>query len=116
MKPATSSGRATKGTAETLLASVYLYQKKYDQAIPLLESVTKEGYGLLGEYADVFKTSNKNIKHDGLNVLTPDLLRSYEAGDKRVEASVGAVEGHIQDDDFISDRQVFPTTMCASSI
>lgn len=145
------SGRATKGAAETLLASVYLYQKKYDQAIPLLESVTKEGYGLLGEYADVFKTSNKNgkesvfevqfkegperhysnylyyflpkstnhvaligldnsenIKHGGVNVPTPDLLRSYEAGDKRLEASVGVVEGHIQDDDFISDRLVSP--------
>lgn len=145
------SGRATKGAAETLLASVYLYQKKYDQAIPLLESVTKEGYGLLDEYADVFKTSNKNskesifevqfkegpeghysnylyyflpkatnhvaiigldnsenIKHGGLNVPTPDLLRSYDTGDKRLEASIGVIEGHIESDDFISERVVSP--------
>lgn len=145
------SGRATKGAAETLLASVYLYQKKYDAAIPLLEEVTKEGYGLLTEYADVFKTGNKNskesifevqfkegpeghhsdylyrmlpkstnhvailgldksenIKHGGLNVPTPDLLRSYESGDKRFEASVKVVEGSIKDDDFVSERVVSP--------
>lgn len=152
------SGRATKGAAETLLASVYLYQKKYDQAIPLLEEVTKEGYGLLGEYTDVFKTSNKNskesifevqfkegpeghysnylyyflpkstnhvaiigfdnsenIKHGGLNVPTFDLLKSYEAGDKRLEASIGVVEGHIEDDDFVSDRLVSPIGYQASA-
>lgn len=147
------SGSATKGAAETLLASVYLYQKKYDLAIPLLNAVTKEGYGLLNEYADVFKTSNKNskesifevqfkegpeghysnylyyflpkalnnkaiigldnsntIKHGGLNVPTPDLLKSYEAGDKRLAASIGVVEGHMDGDDFVSDRVVSPVS------
>lgn len=145
------TGRATKGAAETLLASVYLYQKKYELAIPLLANVTKEGYGLLDNYVDVFKTSNKNskesifevqfkegpeghysnylyyflpkaldhvaiiglehsntIKHGGLNIPTPDLLRNYEEGDQRLEASVAIVEGHFEGDDFVSDRLVSP--------
>lgn len=146
------TGKATKGSAQTLLASVYLYQKKYSYAIPLLQSVTQQGYGLLGEYKDVFKTANKNSKEsifevqfkegsaDGLyssylyyflpkattneaiigipsshtmtnggcNVPTSDLLRTYETGDSRFEASVAVVEGVLDGENFISKKLVSP--------
>lgn len=56
------SGRATKGAAQTLLASAYLYQKQYSEALALLNQVASQGYGLLNRYADVFKIENKNSK------------------------------------------------------
>lgn len=62
------SGKATKGAAQTLLASAYMYQKKFDKALPLLKEVTRQGYGLLGEYTDVFKTENKNGKESVFEV------------------------------------------------
>jgi tetratricopeptide (TPR) repeat protein len=54
------SGRATIGTAEMLLANVYMVQKKYDQAQPLLEAITRLGYRLNASYANAFSTTNKN--------------------------------------------------------
>ncbi|MES1250239.1 MAG: RagB/SusD family nutrient uptake outer membrane protein, partial [Chitinophaga rupis] len=54
------SGRVTIGTAETLLANVYLVQKKYAQAQAQLEAVTKLGYSLNASYANAFSTTNKN--------------------------------------------------------
>ncbi|UOE47256.1 RagB/SusD family nutrient uptake outer membrane protein [Mucilaginibacter sp. SMC90] len=54
------SGRATIGTAQTLLANVYMVQKKYAEAATLLKSVTQLGYQLNSKYANVFLTTNKN--------------------------------------------------------
>lgn len=54
------SGVVTKGMAATELGLVYLTQKQYAQATPLFQSVTGMGYALLPNYADVFKTANKN--------------------------------------------------------
>jgi len=54
------SGIVTKGMAATELGLVYLTQKQYSQATPLFQSVTQMGYALLPNYADVFKTANKN--------------------------------------------------------
>lgn len=53
-------GRATKGSALTLLGDVYLTQKDYANAVTTLQQVTNLGYQLVPEYADVFSTSNKN--------------------------------------------------------
>jgi hypothetical protein len=60
--PATfpQSGICTKGMAATELGLVYLTRKQYAQATPLFQSVTGMGYALLPNYADVFKTANKN--------------------------------------------------------
>jgi hypothetical protein len=65
LSPPTSfpqSGRITKGMVTTELGLVYLTLKQYDKATPLLQSVTQMGYDLLPNYADVFKTANKNSK------------------------------------------------------
>jgi starch-binding outer membrane protein, SusD/RagB family len=54
------SGAVTRGMAATELGLVYLTLKQYTQATPLFQSVTQMGYALLPNYADVFKTANKN--------------------------------------------------------
>ncbi len=54
------SGAVTKGMAATELGLVYLTLQQYDKATPLFQSVTQMGYALLPNYADVFKTANKN--------------------------------------------------------
>lgn len=51
-------GRATKGTASTLLGKVYLTQKRYAEALTELRKVT--GYSLLPNYADIFDPGKKN--------------------------------------------------------
>lgn len=58
-----SLGRATIGAAKGLLAKVYLTQKKWPEAAAKAGEVIESGtYGLLDNYADVFKISNKNHK------------------------------------------------------
>jgi len=56
------TGVATKGAALTLLADVYINQKKFPEAEPLLKQVTQLGYDLMASYADVFSTTLKNNK------------------------------------------------------
>jgi len=56
-------GRATSGAARTLLANVYIVQKKWSEAETLLREVVNSGeYALVPEYADAFSnsTGNKN--------------------------------------------------------
>lgn len=62
------SGRATRGAAMTLLAEVYMTQKKYSDAETILRQVTQMGYELLPNYASVFSTSNKNSKESVFEV------------------------------------------------
>lgn len=59
---AANIGRATKGAAQTLLAKVYLTQRKWNQALQLLRSVISSGtYDLIEtRFADVFSVDNKN--------------------------------------------------------
>jgi starch-binding outer membrane protein, SusD/RagB family len=57
------AGRATSGAARTLLANVFIVQKKWAEAEKLLkEVVDSKEYILIENYADVFSssTSNKN--------------------------------------------------------
>lgn len=56
------TGVATKGAALTLLADVYITQKKFAEAESLLKQVTQLGYDLMPNYADVFSPSFKNNK------------------------------------------------------
>ncbi len=62
------TGRATLGAAKTLLAEVYMTQKKFAEAEPLLKDVTKMGYALLDNYADVFALEKKNMQESVLEV------------------------------------------------
>ena len=51
-------GRATSGSAKTLLGNVYIIQKKWSDAETVLKGIS--GYSLLPNYADVFDPVMKN--------------------------------------------------------
>ncbi len=60
-------GRVNKWAAASMLAKVYLYQKKYPEAKALFDLIIANGktsngkkYGLVPRYADLFKASNDN--------------------------------------------------------
>ncbi|TDB62291.1 RagB/SusD family nutrient uptake outer membrane protein [Arundinibacter roseus] len=60
-------GRANKWAAGAYLAKIYIQQKKYGEAKPLFDAVITNGqtangkkYGLVPNYADLFKASNDN--------------------------------------------------------
>ena len=54
-------GRATSGAAKTLLANVYIVQKKWSEAESLLMDVVNSNeYELMPDYADAFSTSTGN--------------------------------------------------------
>lgn len=59
--PASQAGRATSGSAWTLLGEVYLTLKKYDSAIYAFNQVVNSGkYYLLSDYNALWNPSNKN--------------------------------------------------------
>ncbi|MEB2784922.1 RagB/SusD family nutrient uptake outer membrane protein [Algoriphagus persicinus] len=63
LKKATQEpGRATEGSARTLLANVYIHQKKWKEAQDILTPVLTQGYELMRPYEMAFpgNTSNKN--------------------------------------------------------
>ncbi|WP_339707059.1 RagB/SusD family nutrient uptake outer membrane protein [Algoriphagus aquimarinus] len=63
LKKATQEpGRATEGSARTLLANVYIHQKKWPEAEQILAPVLTQGYQLMGSYEMAFpgNTANKN--------------------------------------------------------
>jgi hypothetical protein len=127
----TDKGRVTKGTAETMLAEVYMTQKRFDLAIPVLRAIiASNAYDLNSNYADNFNINTKNSKEsifeiqyiegsndlgsdfvdtfipwdyydtditgheinngavNGWNIPTQDLVKAYEPGDKRRDASL----------------------------
>jgi tetratricopeptide (TPR) repeat protein len=60
-------GRANKWAAKSLLAKVYLYEKKFAEAVPLLKDIIDNGvnsqgvkYKLLDNYSDNFNISTEN--------------------------------------------------------
>ncbi|GAB3538945.1 RagB/SusD family nutrient uptake outer membrane protein [Spirosoma fluminis] len=55
------AGRATSGAAKTLLANLYLTQKKWAQVETLMRDViTNDGYSLIPDYNNVFSTTTGN--------------------------------------------------------
>lgn len=55
------AGRVTSGAAKTLLANLYITQKKWAQAETLLKDViTNDGYSLMPDYNDAFSTTSGN--------------------------------------------------------
>ena len=76
------SGRATKGSAKMLLAYAYMSKptREYAKAETELRDITNMNYGLLAEYADVFKPTNKNNKESIFEV-------QYQAGNTGQESS-----------------------------
>lgn len=62
-------GRATSGAAKTLLANVYVVQKKWALAETLLKEVIDSGeYSLLGDYASIYTNANKNSRESVFEV------------------------------------------------
>ena len=107
LPPSTSSfGRATSGAAKALLGKVYLTEKKYAEAVSILNEIVDQ-YSLLSNVTAVFDTANKlnneiifSIRFDKeipgenhglwLNVsdistadLSPKLIDAYDALDAR---------------------------------
>lgn len=102
----TNVGRATSGAAKALLGKVYLTEKKFTEALPVLRDVVNSGtYKLLANPVDPFLVTNKNnaeivfavkFKKGGLeghglwygtnigNNIEPSLQAAYPAGDKRL--------------------------------
>ena len=79
-KSTQEAGRATSGAAKTLLANVYMVQKKWADAEKLLrEVVTSNEYSLIPEYADAFSTStgNKNNKESVFEVQFQEGASGY---------------------------------------
>ena len=61
VKSKQEAGRVTSGAARTLLANVYIVQKKWAEAETLLkEVVASNEYVLISDYANVFSTSTGN--------------------------------------------------------
>lgn len=107
-------GRATSGAAKGLLGKVYVTEKKFSQAGPVLRDVVATGtYQLLANVADVFAVTNKNnaeivfaVKFRkgvggalpeghglwyGTNIgdnIEPSLRAAYPTGDKRLPLTV----------------------------
>lgn len=76
-------GRVTKGTAETMMAEVYMTEHKFDKAIPLLQDIIASGaYSLNANYADNYGLANENgpesifeIQYiEGANGLSSDFV------------------------------------------
>jgi hypothetical protein len=91
-------GRATKGTAETMLADVYLTMHNYDAAVPLLQTVVASGaYSLNADYADNFDINKKNgpesifeIQYiEGNNSLSSDFMDTFAPWDLYDNSATG---------------------------
>ena len=111
-------GRATKGAAQGLLAKVYLYQSKWNDAFSMSGIViNSKQYNLLKNYADVWREVGENGSESlfeiqatlgkgvqgytdvqsgrgtpdhgwGFNTPTVNLVNAYESGDKRKDATI----------------------------
>lgn len=118
---ASSAGKATKGAAQALLAKAYLYQERWAEAEDMADEVILSGeYGLMTDYADVWKEIGENGIESiyevqaspnlgvqgytdvqsprgtpdlgwGFNTPSTDLLNSYEEGDLRKKATIMVV-------------------------
>ncbi len=111
-------GRATKGAAQGLLAKVYMYQEKWQEAFAMAGNVTSSNlYGLLPNYGDVWREVSENGKESlfeiqatlgkgvsgytdvqsgrgtpdhgwGFNTPSESLVNAYESGDKRKDGTI----------------------------
>ncbi len=77
---ATEGGRITKGAAHALLGKVFLYEKKWNEAIQQFADVNgtpgaanKYGYRLLPIYSDIFKVDNKFHSESILEIMHTNL-------------------------------------------
>ena len=79
-------GRANKYTAMALLAKAYMFQQKYAEAKPLLDSIINSGKYHLVNYADNFNPATKNSSE------------SVFAAQSSVNDGAGGLNGNIGDE------------------
>lgn len=53
-------GRITKYAAQALLGKVYLYQEKFDEAVPVLQNVINGPFNLVSNFDSIFLLSGEN--------------------------------------------------------
>lgn len=124
---ASDMGRVTQGAAQALLAKVYLYQQKWQEAYDMVGNVISSGqYGLLPDYAEVWREAGENGAESifevqavaslgirdytnvqgprgtpdlgwGFNTPSQGLANAYEAGDLRREATIMFVPSVLWD-------------------
>jgi hypothetical protein len=64
-------GHATKGSAQALLAKVYMYQQKWDDVFALTDEVITSGqYALVDDYATIWRQSGDNSKESIFEIET----------------------------------------------
>lgn len=67
----TQTGRIAKGTAQALLAKVYLYQKNYTKSADLCKAVIESGqYALLNDYSQIWREKGNNSSESIFEIQT----------------------------------------------
>ena len=104
IKGQTAVGKATKAAAMAMLAKVYLYQKNYQQAYALTDSISKNqagSYSLIANYANIWREAGANSTESifevqtGVNLACDAAIPIYvvcqgpRAGGKRGWADLG---------------------------
>lgn len=71
LRSRTQAGRIAKGTAQALLAKVYLYKKDFGKAYSLSNEVINSGeYSLLPDYAQLWRQAGDNSKESIFEIQT----------------------------------------------
>jgi len=67
----TQAGRIAKGTAQSLLAKVYLYQKNYQKSAELCKAVIESGqYALINDYSQIWREKGNNSSESIFEIQT----------------------------------------------
>jgi starch-binding outer membrane protein, SusD/RagB family len=72
--PVAQKGRLTKAAGRVLLAKVYMTQKKFSVAVPVLQALTTAGFSLNPVYANNFNPATKNGVESIFEVQADPLL------------------------------------------
>lgn len=94
-------GRATRYAAAAVLAKVYIFQKKWDNAKPLLDAIiTSEQYELMDNFEDNFMIAHRNNKESIFEIQ----YSIFDGSSGNANAGYGqyAVNGMISVDGMIS--------------
>lgn len=68
--PAADLGRITRGAAQGLLAKVFLFQEKYEEAEQAAQDVIDEEYALYPDYEEIFRPEGENSSESVFEVQT----------------------------------------------
>ncbi|GEO07100.1 membrane protein [Adhaeribacter aerolatus] len=94
---ATEGGRITKGAAQALLGKVYIYEKKWKEAVQQLAEVngtpggtSKYGYRLLPNFADIFRPDNQFHSESILEIGHTAIAASNWGNTSKVEGLIAS--------------------------